>query len=263
MSNKENIYFSLDEARAELSMRWNNIELRKAIEVELGDLFWPECREMPRALLFRQLLSPDNGYAFFIQAAHYIGAEPFAPEYLGDTYFRNNREKQGWGRLRAVDGNRKMVIDLVSFNSQNRKTISEVVTCTGEKLTDFHHRLLEIEGYQIERRDMTDWCRSIGKPADYYYPFLLHTVAHGVFFDNPFTADERDNVFTNAVVMPAIKKIEERFGLRALIVRLYPDEETQTDEEDFYWWCYPPRVNDYIVEYARKHKLTFRPWQAE
>lgn len=251
------IYFSLDEARSELARRRQNLELRAAVEAELGERFLPECRHQPRAFLFWQLLSPSNGLPFFMHAANYVGAVPFATEFLGDTFTRSNREKQGFGRLRGIQGTRKILIDLISFQLNNKKKISEVVTRTGENMVEFHHQLLDFEGYKIERRDITDWCQAIGRPADYYYPYLLHFVAHGVFFEKFETAvDEREYRFTQSVVLPALQKVEERFGVKPMIVRLFP--ENQTDEEDFYWWCYPPRVNEYIVNYAKEHNLPMR-----
>ena len=68
----EGVYYSLDEARAELAERWANIELRRAIEAEAGKWLLPEFIECPRAILFRQLLSPENGFTFFHQCARYI-----------------------------------------------------------------------------------------------------------------------------------------------------------------------------------------------
>ena len=253
----ENIYFSLDEARAELARRWQDQELRNAVEAELAGQMLAEFCAQPRAVISRQLLSPDNGGMFFMQAARYVGAVPFGWEFLGDIFTHSNPEKQGWGRLRATIGNRRALIDLISFTANNKKKISEVVTHIGEGLADFHHRLLEIDGIQLARRDLTDWYRGFGKPGDYYYPYLLHFVAHGVLFENFQTeADERENVFTQTVILPNLRKIEDRFGLRPLVVRLYP--ENQTDDEDFYWWSYPPALNDYIVQYAKEHRLPMR-----
>lgn len=255
--HSENIYFSLDEARAELARRWHNRELRSAVEAELAGQMLAEFCSRPRAVIFRQLLSPDNGCRFFSQAAQYVGAAPFATEFLGDIFTRNNPEKQGWGRLRATVGKRRALIDLVSFTANNKKKISEVVTRVGEGLADFHHRLLALGGIQIERRDLSQWLHGFGKPVDYYSPYLLHFVAHGVLFENfQIEADERENVFTQTVILPNLRKIEERFGLRSLVVRLYP--ENQTDDEDFYWWSYPPALNDYIVRYAKEHRLPMR-----
>lgn len=258
MFEADKIHLSLDEARAELAKRWHNHELRTEVEAELGGRFMPECRHQPRAFLFCQLLTPSNGFDFFMQAGRYAGATPFVMEFLGDAFTRSSREKQGWGRLRALDGQRKVIIDLFSFSQNGRKKFSDIITHSGETLVDFHHRLLDVNGYRIDHRDLTDWLHTIGKPAEYYYPLLLHFVAHGVWFENLVTTDEGENGFTNTIVLPTMKKIEERYGLRPLIVRLYPDEETQTDEDDFYWWCYPPQINDYLVQHAREKKLPVR-----
>jgi hypothetical protein len=252
------IYFSLDEARAELARRWADVDLREAIEAEFGDLLAPEFRKHPRGVISRQLISPDNGFAFFVQAARYIGSIPFAWEYHGDLFSKRNREKRSLGRLMATGQRGNVQIDLFAFSSNDGKKIDEIATHTGESLVGFHHRLLEIGGYEIEYRDMTRWCRHVGKPVDYYYPLLLHFVAHGVLFENVFTSDERDNSFSNMAILPAMQKIHQKFGLRPLIARLYPDEETQTEEEDFYWWCYPPNVNKYLLSYAQENHLPIR-----
>lgn len=251
------IYFSLDEARAELARRRQDSELRAALETELGDLLWPECREQPVAYISQQLLSPGNGFVFFCHAARYVGAMPFAGEFLEDCFSYKNGEKSGLGRLRALEGGRKMLIDIIRLRHNDRKRLCDIVTRTGETLRDFHHQLLHISGYHVAQRDMSGWYRAIGRPSEYYYPYLLHFVTHGVLFENFQTySDEGENLFTQTVVLPALRKVEERFGLKPLVVRLYPEE--QSEDEDFYWWCYPPRLNDYLVKYGRQHNLPMR-----
>lgn len=42
-----------------------------------------------------------------------------------------------------------------------------------------------------------------------------------------------------------------------MVVREFP--ENQTDEEDFYWWSHSPRVNAYLLEYARQHNMPLVP----
>lgn len=258
MDDTGNIYFSLDAARAELARRWADVELRRRVEAELGTRFVPKFRARPRAVITRQLLSPDNGFIFFHQAANYVGGEPFAWEFFGDFFSRCNDEKRGWGELRVVDVDRKLLIEVISMSGSNRKPFLEVVTRLGEPLVAFHGRLLGLAGYPIEQQDMTQWFHEIGKPTEYYYPWMLHMVAHGVLFDNfQTTADPKEAPFTHNVVLPALQRIEEKFGLRPLVVRLYP--EHQTPEEDFYWWSYPPQINEHLVNYAKVHKLPMRP----
>ena len=258
MNDTVNIYFSLDEARAELSRRRQNTLLRAVVEAELGECLWPELRERPRSLFPRHLLTPNNTFLYFLHAAYYVGAIPFAGEFLGDIFSHSNMDKQLLGRLRATNGTRKVQVEIISFSSNDRKKICEVVKHTGKRLVDFHHRLLEIGGYNIEHRDMTDWFRGFGKPTDFYYPILLHFVAHGVLFENYLTEKENksEGVFTNNVVFPAMRRIKDKFGLRPLVVRLCP--ENQSEEENFYWKCYPPRVNEYILNYSRENNLPMR-----
>jgi len=261
----EGIHLSLDEARSELKKRWENVELRKAIEAELGENFMPMFREQPRAdMASKFIASPDNGFVFFYQCAHYINAVPLVLEYSGDIFVSMNDEKKGLGRLRVVleDGTRATV-DIVDFHVNEKKKIGEVVTKSGEKLIDFHRKLMEISGYKIESPDATSVMFKNfgeGKPIDWYYPYLLHFVAHGVVFDNyeAFDDDEKGIAFLKEIIEPNIKKIEEKFGLKPMVIRMYPNPENQISEEDFYWWSYLPKVNEYIIDYANKNKLHFK-----
>ena len=59
--------------------------------------------------------------------------------------------------------------------------------------------------------------------------------------------------FTHEIVFPAIEALQRRFGVGPMVVRLYP--ENQTEEEDWYWWSYPKPINDMIVAYARQNGL--------
>ena len=49
----ENIYVSLDEARVELKRRWNDVELKKRVEEELGEKFMPSFRDKQRGVTFQ------------------------------------------------------------------------------------------------------------------------------------------------------------------------------------------------------------------
>lgn len=252
----ENIYISLDEAREELKKRWNDKELKKKIEDELGENFWPEFQSKPRGLLWRQLLSPDNGFTFFYQCSKYIGVEPLAFEFLGDLYMSFNEEKRGLGQLRIeLEDGKKATVNIMEIHKWYKTPLSEVTLKSGEKLVDFHHNLINYSGYDIEVKDMTEWVKKIGKPVDVYYQYLLHFVAHGFLFE-AFLAEEKEKNFFSDVVAPNLKKIEDKFSLKPLLVKQYPNN--QSDDEDFYWWSYPPNVNRYVLRYAEKNSLTFK-----
>jgi len=239
-------YFSLDEAREEIKKRWNNIELRKRIEEELSNNFIDFFKsDKPRSVLFRQMVSPDNGFYFFQQEAKYLDTKPTVVEYLEDIFVSFNEEKKGYGRL-YVNNN---YIDIINFYDSEKKTLKDIITIRGEKLFEFHHKLMEETKLDFDIFDNSDWFKSLGKAKDYYYQFLLHFICHGVLFEN-FVLDEEninENVFTINVVLPAIKKIEDKFGLRPLIVKMYPDGQTMA--EDLYWWSYPYNISKKILDF--------------
>lgn len=254
----ENIYVSLDEAREEIKKRWNDVELRKKVEEELGDNFWSEFKLKPRGLILKNLISPENGLVFFMQCSKYIDITPLAFECLGDVFVSLNEEKKGMGRLHVqLENKKRVVLDIINFHLWEKKKFSEIITKTEESLVDFHHKLINYSGYNIEIKDKTDWIIKKNKPSDWYYLYLLHFIAHGVLFDVFQTEeDEKEDVFTKNIVLPALEKIEEKFGKKPLIVRSYPSN--QSAEEDFYWWSFPPDVNNYIIDYANKHNLNFK-----
>lgn len=255
----DNIYVSLDEARASLEKRRMDPALLKRIESLVSANFMPEFKAGPRGVLWKYILSPDNGFSFFLNQCAYVKVEPLVLEYLGDMFITINEEKKGLGRLRLTlpDGSRE-VVDIMDFPPNQRRRMDEVVLKNGETLADLHHRLLKISGYQTGLRDQTDWAHTIGRPADYYYPYLAHFIAHGVLFESYLTddPDEREVAFTREVVAPVMDRLEKEFGLRPLIVRLFPEQ--QSESEDFYWWSYPPHVNEYLLSYVDEHGLRQR-----
>jgi len=255
----DNIYVSLDEAREELKKRWNDVDLKKRVEDELGEFFMSQFSEKPRAVLTNQVCVADNGFIFYYYCSKYVNAEPLSLEFLGDIFVHFNEEKKGLGRPRLVLGDgSKVIADMISVKENENKKLSECALMTGENLIDFHRKLLEVSGYKIDINDNTSWYNKIGHASDYYYYLLLHFVAHGVLFET-FSTEEREGEevgFTSKIVLPAIEKIEQKFGLKPLFFRRYP--KNQTDEEDFYWWCYPPAVNKWIVEYAKNNKINFK-----
>jgi hypothetical protein len=251
------IHLSHDEARAELKKRWENVELRKAIEEELGENFWKEFKDSPRGLLWKNILSPDNGFMFFYQCCNYIGIKPIAFEFLGDMYMSFNEEKKGLGQLCVeLENGKKAKVNIMDLHKWNKKKLSEVIVKKGETLVEFHRNLLKFSGYEIELRDNTMWTQKNGKPGDWYYFYLLHFVAHGVLFESFSSDDDKD--FLDSVVYPAVEKIEKKFGLRPIVVSLYPDPNEQSEKEDFFWWSYPANINDYIVNYSKENNLIFK-----
>lgn len=255
MYNVPNIHYSLDDARKELKHRSENTALRKTIEEELAENFWPEFKNVQRGLLWKNIITPDNSFLFFLQCAHYMGVTPLGFEFLGDIYVSINEEKKGLGKLRiTLEDGQKATVNIIDLHRWNKQPLSEIITRSGDSLVEFHHGLLNESGYRIELRDNTSWTKMRGKPSEWYYFYLLHFVAHGVLFET-FSA-ESDAAFLNSIVFPTFEKIETRFGLKPIIVSLYPDPDSQTEDDDFYSWSFPLTINKNILQFVQKNNLT-------
>lgn len=257
------IFTPIDGAREELQSRQSNSALRKEVEAALGSNLWPEMLQESRGTMWRSLPSPDNGFTFFYQASHWLGLTPFLPEYSQDKFVPLNSEKHGLARLRLTlpDGTRA-TCDILDWQAGQGKPLADVRLKTGETLVEFHHGLFDVAGFAIERRDLSEYFSSRRPPSNYYFYYLSHFVAHGVAFEAIFEdEDPKEDRFTHEVIYPNIEKIEKAFGLRPLIVQLYPPN--QTPIEDFYWWSYPPHVNEYLVKWALANRLPIKPWRPQ
>lgn len=255
----ENIYVSLDEARAELKRRWSDDSLKNRAREALGTRLIPHYGDEPLFVSTRQLMTADNSAIFFAQCARYVGATPCAQEFLGDTFVHFNEEKKGLGRLRVeLEDGTRATVDIMVFHENERTPLGNCILKDGSNLADFHHHLLALDGDNILLRDNTAWYRSIGKASDYYHDLLVHFVAHGVLFETFYDeGGTTEDAFTHEVAYPAITQIKKEFGLSPLIVRSFP--ETQSDDEDFYWWSHSPQINAYILTYARERNLELKP----
>lgn len=255
MSEETIKYFSLDEAREEIKKRWNDVELRKKVEEELGDNLISFFKsDKPRSVSFRQLISPDNSFCLFQQEAKYLDTKPTIIEYLDDIFVSLNIEKKGYGRLRVDKG----YVDIMDFHSNEKLPLKDIKTLKGEKIVDFHHNLIAESGLEVDIFDMSKWFKKIGKAKEYYYPLLLHFLTHGILFETFIcdSEDEKELEFTKKIILPTLKKIKDKFDLDPLIVKMYPDG--QSDEEDIYWWSYPPYISKEILRYAKENALNIK-----
>ncbi len=256
----KDIYVSLDYAREELKRRRNDENLKQMIEKELGGNFMENFKDKPRAVLFRQLCTAENASELYYYRAKYLGAEPLVLEYFDDIFVHFNECKKALGRLRVelADGSPAM-LDIMDFHKNEKCKIGEIKTKNGEGLVEFHHNLLDMLGHDFELLDNSKWFHNIGAAREYYYYLMLHFVAHGVLFERFILdpeEDEGESQFASQVVLPAIERIEEKFGLSPLILRLSP--EKQSGEEDFFWYSYPPIINDFLLDYAEKNGLNLK-----
>lgn len=260
--NKE-IYYSLDEAREELKKRWNNKELKDKVLTILKDktgVIPVFLEDEPQAVIWRSMLSPDNGFDFYYQSSKYIGCNVSPLEYLSDKFVTINEEKKALSNIKlSINKKEKVCIELTEYSEEEGKSLVNVELRNGGNLHEFHSSLF-IKNYDgLNITDISEWCCNIGKAKDYYYYYLLHFVCLGVLFESFSFEITKENSFTNEIIIPAIEKIEKELGFKPLIVRLYP--ENQTEEEDFYWFSYPKGINDYIIEYAKNNNYLIKKYK--
>jgi hypothetical protein len=260
---KNNIYLSLDNARSEIEKRWGDEKLKKKIESVLigkGGMIKVFLNCKPQSVIWRSMLSPDNGFDFYYQSSNYLGCGVAPMEYLDDKFVTINEEKKALSKIRLnLENNKKGYVELVEYNNQEGKSLQDIVLKNGGRLHEFHQNLFRRNYDNLIITDISQWCKNIGNAKDYYYYYLLHFICHGVLFECFSLEIDSEDVFTNEVIIPAIERIENDFGIKPLIVRLYP--ENQTKDEDFYWFSYPKSINDDIVNFAYNQKYLIKEYK--
>lgn len=256
-------YFSLDEAREEIKKRWDNKKLKEKIEAilsEKGGIINIFLNNRPQAVIWRSMLSPDNGFDFYYQSSNYLRCEVAPMEYLDDKFVTINEEKKALSKIRLnLENNKKGYVELVNYNNQEGKCLQDIVLKNGDKLHEFHKNLFKKNYNNLTITDISKWCKNIGKAKDYYYYYLLHFICHGVLFESFSLEIDNEDTFTNEIIFPAIHKIEKDFNLKPIIVRLYP--ENQTIEEDFYWFSYPKLINNDIINFAKTQNYIIKEYK--
>ncbi|MBF0556769.1 MAG: hypothetical protein HQK96_19820 [Nitrospirae bacterium] len=180
-----------------------------------------------------------------------VQLQPLGWEYLEDKFCTASKDKLLLAKMPFLDGRNKKgetilhYRNIVDFHKHEGKRISTVKTLWSEKLVNFHHHLLSTMTFHaIEVRDASLWYKSNGKTASGYYArFLSLFICHGILFENFVTNEEEEN-FATKVVQPSLKKIEQHFGIKPLIVPLIP----MTNVQDKYWYCYPKNIEELVIK---------------
>ncbi len=238
-------YTSLEDARLEIQKRWQNEELKKKVSAYLGgDIPEPFLSE-PRAVLARNIASPDNEFMYFLELSKKVALEPISLEYVHDKFFTMNTDKMAYAKMQFMNDVRQIhTVQIVDFGMYDKKRFVDINTITGESLVDFHHRILnEFVGNQYKTQniyDMSEWYhRRHGRSVDYYRYYVALFVCHGILFEN-FVTDDSEAGFEKKIVLPALQEIQKRFGFKPLIVPLAPDPT------DAYWWSYSDVLEKYV-----------------
>lgn len=246
----DHLFTENDEAVRELQRRQKDPWLKSDIHTYLGSSTSELLSKVavPTALFYRQLGTPTHETMLFLETVERLSLAPLILEYLDDKFVgAGNPYKRALGKLpiyrhTGSDG-RDMVqyATMIDFNKFVGKKLSEACCVHGMTLAEFHHVLLKkVTGRDPEELcfDATQWFLDHGQTAvNYYEPFMALLVRDCILFEN-YEVSKHLQPFMYNVVIPAFERIETRFGLRPLIVRLLPKHE----EERLYWNSYPKEV---------------------
>ena len=245
--NVKELYTTKEEVIAELKKRWKDKELdNKLVKFLNGNI--PEfLLGEPRAILPRQLTTPDNEFMTFFKKSEELGLKPVGFEFLDDIFITTNHGKACLGKMifyEGIDKNGRAItssihsIDLSGPNE--KKKIKDIKTLWGENFVEFHHRILK-EKYDIEVFDQSKWYNDMGGKAKIYYKYYIALLAvKNVLFEN--FAEGREEKFLDEVFLPAIEFVKKEFGVKPLIMPIAPPEDTN----NIYWWSYPKNIKDII-----------------
>lgn len=238
------IYTPLSVAKKEIWKRWNDKELRKKVEDFLGGDVPEVLQKKPRATLVRHVATPNIELSYFLDLAKEINLNPIYLEYSKDRFVAKNKNKYYICKFYIYNGKGKKwgdkvhTVKIVDFNTSEGKKFINIKTLWGERFIDFHHRILNIFSPEIRTFDISNWLNKRGLKSDIFYTHYLSLfVCHGVLFEN-FLNSGKEKEFTVKIVLPSLKRIENIFGIKPLIVPLDPIE----DEANLYWYYYPQKI---------------------
>lgn len=250
----DHLFTDEETAVRELARRREDASLTKEIHEFLGESSIPllAAMEGPTALLYRQVATPTHETLRFLETAERLSLRPLVLEYLDDKFVgAGNPYKRALGKMPIFqhtggDG-RDMVryVTMVDFNSFVGKKLSEACCIHNMTLVEFHHDLVQKMTGRYPASlciDGTQWFHANGSTAQKYYdPLMALLIRDCIMFEN-YEETRHLQPFMHDVVVPAFEKIQSRFGLRPLIVRLLPQHE----EQRLYWNSYPKETAGFL-----------------
>ncbi|MFA6184158.1 MAG: hypothetical protein WC682_03570 [Parcubacteria group bacterium] len=242
----EDIYTPLEVAKEEIWRRWNDKELKKKVKKFL-DKGIPEIMlNSPKAILARHVASPNNEFIKYLKLSKKIDLKPICLEYLSDKFRSENQDKYYLGKMFFCDGlgkkngkrlSAKKVVDL---DYSEGKRLSDMKTLWGDNFIKFHHNLFcnISEGFEKSIVDESLWIKKNGgDPKLFYEKFFSLFICYGVLFEN-YLENKNEKDFTDNLVIPNFKKVYNIFGIKPLVVKIYPSKR----ENDLFWRYYPKSI---------------------
>ena len=242
------MYVSAQTARLTLWQRREDVQLQRRLRDDLGPL--PDfLRAGPRAVLARQLATPNFEFHIFAARARSVGLKIVCPDYAADKFCSGNPDKLALARQTFFLGEGESggyrtrshwLIDVERFDG---KPLRMIETLWGEGLVSFHHRLLQQHFPGVEVMDNSCWlARMGGQPARFWPRLLSLFICDGILFEN-FHTQGHESEFTRRIIRPAFAEVTAHYGLQPLIVPLLPIAR----ERDPYWSWYPSLLEQEVL----------------
>ena len=244
----DDIYSTEEEVTAELKKRWQDKNLEKKLFDFLDGNIPEPFLNQPRAVLGRQLATPDNEYKTYYEKCKKIEIKPLNFEFLDDIFLTNNHGKACLAKMtfyNDLTGKEEIKMPVfysikIGGNENEKKKFKDINTLWDENFVDFHHRILK-NNYDTELYDGSEWYKKMGGKAENYYNYCIALFAiRNVFFENIETG--REDKFFHDVFLPAFNFVKKYFGLKPLILPIAPPN----DMDNKYWWCYPEKIKSMI-----------------
>lgn len=246
----ESMYTTLSEAKTEVWKRWNDKELRKKVEEYLGEIPGP-FRRQPRVAISRNIITPNQELLYFLDLAGHTNLKPIGMEGIEDKFCTKNYDKVSLGKLsflknkkagrHSSESNHVNIIDMANSDG---KRLCDIKTLWGEDLVDFHRKMLESYGINMEIFDDFKWFKHVSGKSEileYYKKFFAFFICYGILFDN-FIVKRNEKKFTDEIVTKSFSEIESIFGVKPLVVPLLPRDD------DDHWYFRSYMDNDDISE---------------
>jgi hypothetical protein len=103
-SKLENFYTPLEEVVAELQKRRADTGLLQQVHSHLQDAIPEAFFSGPKAVLFRNIISPNTEFIRFLSQAEKLGYPPLGMEHTRDKFSTRNRDKMALAKLPLILG---------------------------------------------------------------------------------------------------------------------------------------------------------------
>lgn len=244
----EKFYTTLENAKVEVWKRWNEKSLKNRVEEYLDNDIPEAFANEPRAVLFRNIASPDFEFLYFLKLSKKIGLRPLILEYLDDKFSTRNADKLCLAKMAIFEKKNSKGESIICYRkvidikANDNKRFIDIKTVTNKKLVDFHHDLVSnIASEDVDSYDMSEWIMRHGGNANAYYKqFLALFICHGILFEN-FVTNASEADFERKTIIPAIDSVKNIFSAAPIASPL------ASDPTDMYWWSYPNKIR-YLLD---------------